>query len=156
MLAKVLLSKEKLLELKNELKELIDVKRPNIIKLLQDARSQGDLSENADYDAAKNEQSIIEGRIDEINSILNNYELMKEHNKGSNVKIGSEVTIYDMKSKEEDTYEIVGQIEANPSKNKISYHCPLAKSILGFSEGDVILIQGVETPYKVKIIKIKN
>jgi transcription elongation factor GreA len=151
---KVLISHEKLAELKKELKELVEVKRPEVIKHIQEARAQGDLSENADYDAAKDTQGEIEGKINEINSILNNYELINDNNEGKLISIGSKVSIDD--GKDTDVYEIVGTIEANPFENKISNHSPLATSLLGHKEGETVVVQGVETPYKVKIVKVSN
>ncbi|MDR0340995.1 MAG: transcription elongation factor GreA [Mycoplasmataceae bacterium] len=154
---KVLISKEKLAELKKELEVLINVERPNIITAIQDARAQGDLSENADYDAAKDKQGIIEGRITEIEYILANYALIDNNKKTSNtISVGCSVVIENISDKEQETYQIVGELEASPLEGKISLHSPFAKSLLNKSEGDEVLIQGVETPYKVKIIKISN
>lgn len=96
-----LLSQEGIDKLKAELRELIDVKRPAVIKLIQEAREQGDLSENADYDAAKNQQAEIEGRIKEVQEILNYAQVIEDQPKDSNarVKIGSKVEIYDFSEK---------------------------------------------------------
>jgi len=147
---KILISKEKLEELKNELNELVNVKRPAVIKLIQDARAQGDLSENAEYDSAKDEQGRIEGRINDINSILENYELIAENKtSGGVVRIGSKVKIQD--GKEETEYTLVGIAETDVLNNKISIHSPLAKAIMGHKAGETITVLGVETPYKIKI-----
>lgn len=152
---KTLLTKEGLDNLNNELRDLIDVKRPEIIKAIQDAREQGDLSENADYDAAKNRQGEIEKRINEIKSIIANYELINEsQGTKSKVKIGNKVTILDLSDNENYTYEIVGEVEADPDNNKISNQSPLAKAILNRFVGDTIEVHGVENPYRVKIVKI--
>lgn len=155
---KYLLSKEGIEKLEAELRELIDVKRPAVIKLIQEAREQGDLSENADYDAAKNQQAEIEGRIKEVQEILNYAEVIEDQPKDVNarVKIGSKVQIYDFAEKTSFTYEIVGEVEADPDNNKISNLSPLAKAILNKTIGTTVEVHGVENPYKVKVEKIKN
>ncbi len=155
---KYLLSQEGIDKLKAELRELIDVKRPAVIKLIQEAREQGDLSENADYDAAKNQQAEIEGRIKEVQEILNYAQVIEDQPKDSNarVKIGSKVEIYDFSEKKSFVYEIVGEVEADPDLNKISNQSPLAKAILNKTIGTTAEVHGVEDPYKVKIEKIKN
>lgn len=152
-----LLTKEGVENLEKELKQLIEVKRPEVIKLIQDAREQGDLSENADYDAAKNLQAEIEKRINEIQNILNYAKIIEnnEDNKNKVVKIGCKVTIHDLSDKEDNEYEIVGEVEADPDQNKISNLSPLAKAILNRTVGEVVKVQGTQEPYSVKILKIK-
>ncbi len=152
-----LLTKEGVENLEKELKQLIEVKRPEVIKLIQDAREQGDLSENADYDAAKNLQAEIEKRISEIQNILNYAKIIEnnEDNKNKVVKIGCKVTIHDLSDKEDNEYEIVGEVEADPDQNKISNLSPLAKAILNRTVGEVVKVQGTQEPYSVKILKIK-
>lgn len=148
-------------ELEKELRHLIDVRRPEIIKQIQEAREQGDLSENADYDAAKNMQAQIEARIKEIENILSNVKLISDSAKSTkkderSVSIGSSVTLYDYQDEQEYTFKIVGSIESNPAENKISNECPLAKSILGKKANDEAHVKGIEEPYKVKILSIRN
>ncbi|MDR1234651.1 MAG: transcription elongation factor GreA [Mycoplasmataceae bacterium] len=144
-------------KLEHELRELIDTKRPAIIKAIQEAREQGDLSENADYDAAKNRQAEIEGRIKEIQSILDRAEIIVETTKDDRkVKVGSKVTILDLSENEDYTYEIVGEVEADPDQNKISNLSPLAKSILNKTVGTTVEVHGIEDSYKIKIKKIDN
>ncbi|MDR0674686.1 MAG: transcription elongation factor GreA [Mycoplasmataceae bacterium] len=144
-------------KLEKELRDLIDTKRPAIIKSIQEAREQGDLSENADYDAAKNRQAEIESRIKEIQNILDHAEIITESTKDDRkVKVGSKVTIQDLSEDEEYTYEIVGEVEANPDQNKISNLSALAKSILNKTIGTTVEVHGVEESYKVKIKKIEN
>ncbi len=157
---KVILSHEGLKKLQQELKELINVKRPEVIKAIQEAREQGDLSENADYDAAKNRQAEIESRIADIKNTINNAEIIEENKDQSSintkVKIGSKVQILDLSDDEYYTYEIVGEVEADPDHNKISNLSPLAKSILNKTVSSTVEVHGVENPYRVKIIKIEN
>ncbi|MDR2823553.1 MAG: transcription elongation factor GreA [Mycoplasmataceae bacterium] len=152
-----LLTQDGIDKLKEELRNLIDNKRPDVIKLIQEAREQGDLSENADYDAAKNLQAEIEGRIKEIQEILNYAQVIKEEKTDTRkVKVGSKVTIHDASEKSDFTYEIVGEVEADPDHNKISNLSPLSKAILNKTVGTTVEVHGVEEPYKIKILKIEN
>ena len=156
---KTLLTREGVNKLNAELRELIDEKRPAIIKAIQEAREQGDLSENADYTAAKNEQGEIEKRIQEIKDILGNYELIsdtKNNDQNEKVKIGSKVKLLDLFDNEEVTYEIVGEVEADPDNNKISNQSPLAQAILGKTVKSTVEVRNIDNPYKVKILKIQN
>lgn len=156
---KVLMSREGLENLQKELKELINVKRPEVLKAIQDAREQGDLSENADYDAAKNLQAEIEAKIADIKVKINNAEIIEENQDKSivkKVKVGSKVQIFDLSDDEYYTYEIVGEVEADPDHNKISNLSPLAKAILNKTVSSTVEVHGVENPYRVKIIKIDN
>lgn len=159
-LEKNLMTSEGKKELEKELRHLIDVRRPEIIKQIQEAREQGDLSENADYDAAKNMQAQIEARIKEIENILANVKIISPTSKSKtpdkNVSIGSTITLYDYQDKKEYTFKIVGPIESNPAENKISNECPLAKSILGKKVNDEAHVKGIDEPYKVKIIAISK
>jgi transcription elongation factor GreA len=132
---------------------IISEKRPAIIKRIQDARSQGDLSENADYDAAKEEQTNNEGRIAELEDLINNAQIIKISN-SDKVSIGSKVTIENLSNKKSYTYEIVGAVDADPLNNKISNECPLAKALLSGQTGDIVDIASVSKPYSVKIVKI--
>ena len=149
------LTKEGVSKLEAEYRNLLDVERPAVTKELVEARALGDLSENADYDAAREAQARIEARIQEIEVILNNYELIKEKGTTKSVQIGSNVTIKMIDFDETDKYEIVGTIEANPLENKISNESPLAKAILGHKIGDVVEVE-VAKPYKVEIIAIEK
>ena len=149
------LTKEGVSKLEAEYRHLLDVERPNVTKELVEARALGDLSENAYYDAAREAQARIEARIQEIEAILGNYELIKEKSTTKSVQVGSFVTIKMIDFDETEKYEIVGTIEANPLENKISNESPLAKSILGHKIGDVVEVE-VAKPYKVEIIAIEK
>jgi len=149
------LTKEGVSKLEAEYRHLLDVERPNVTKELVEARALGDLSENADYDAAREAQARIESRIKEIEAILGNYELIKEKSTTKSVQIGSYVTIKMIDFDETDKYEIVGVIEANPLENKISNESPLAKAILGHKIGEVVEVE-VAKPYKVEILAIEK
>ena len=149
------LTKEGVAKLEAEYRHLLDVVRPQNTKDIVDARALGDLSENADYDAARDAQARTESRIQEIESILDNYELIKESSSTKIVKMGSIVVIKDLSFDEEDKYEIVGSIEANPLENKISSESPLAAAVLGHKVGEVVEVDA-PTRYKVEIISIEK
>jgi len=149
------LTKEGVAKLEAEYRHLLDVERPAITKELVEARALGDLSENADYDAAREGQARIESRIKEIEAILSNYELIKEKVSTKTVQVGSFVTVKMIDFDEEEKYEIVGVIEANPLENKISNEAPLAKAILGHKIGEVVEVE-VAKPYKVEIVAIEK
>lgn len=149
------LTKEGVSKLEAEYRQLLDVERPAVTKELVEARALGDLSENADYDAAREAQARIEARIQEIEAILSNYELIKEKSTTKSVQVGSCVTIKMIDFDETDKYEIVGVIEANPLENKISNESPLAKAILGHKIGEIVEVE-VAKPYKVEILAIEK
>jgi transcription elongation factor GreA len=146
-------------EIEQELKHLIDVVKPEVIRELILAREQGDLSENADYDAAKNKQAEVIERINELQNILNNTLIIddaKSNSKGAKVvELGKTVTFKKIKEKKEYTYKIVGEVEANPSNGKIAKNSPIAKSIIGKTIGEIVKITGVEKPYEIEIVDIK-
>ncbi len=149
------LTEEGRANLEAERQHLIDVERPNNIKALQDARSQGDLSENADYDAARDEQSRIEARIAEITEILKNVKIITK-DKSTRVATGKEVTIKFIEMDKIEVYNIVGTIEADPFEHKISNESPLGKAIIGHDKGAVVTVvteKGKE--FKVEILDIK-
>ena len=153
---KFLLTKEGKEKLEAEYQHYVEVLRPNVIRELSEARAQGDLSENADYDAAKKRQSEIEGRIAELEAMLQNYEIINSDNKNKNViKLGSKVKILDLSEDEEAEYTIVGTVEADPFNGKISYESLLATSIIGAKVGDRITVKTQE-PYEVEILFIEN
>ena len=151
---KTLLTKEGLKELQDELDELINVKRPANLKAIKEARALGDLSENADYDAAKNDQAELEGRIKKIEKMLENYEIIE---KSSNdvVGLGSTVNIKYIDDDEEDEYKIVGSQEADPFMSKISNESPIAKALLNKKVGDVVEVESPNGVYKIEITDIK-
>ncbi len=151
--SKILLTKEAIKELKDELKNLVEVQRPEVIQEIKDARAQGDLSENAEYDAAREKQGQIEDRILEIEKILENAQETKISKKDV-VAIGSIVTIKNYLTNEKEEYSIVSTYEANPFENKISNISPLALSLIGKSKGDVIVVDSPRK-YEVEILSIK-
>lgn len=154
---KQLLTLEDKQKLEAELDFLINVRRPEIIKQIQDAREQGDLSENADYDAAKNEQGRIEEQIQKIKHVLENSTIIDSSTIDVNVvSIGCTVTVFDYQDNKEYSFTIVGSEGSDPENFKISNESPLAKSIIGLKKGDTVEVKGIEKPYRVKIEKIKK
>ena len=154
---KQLLTLEDKQKLETELDFLINVRRPEIIKQIQDAREQGDLSENADYDAAKNEQGRIEEQIQKIKHILENSTIIDSSTIDVNVvSIGCTVTVFDYQDNKEYSFTIVGSEGSDPENFKISNESPLARSIIGLKKGDTVEVKGIEKPYRVKIEKIKK
>ena len=142
-------------EAKKHLSYLQTVKREEIVERITEARSHGDLSENAEYDAARNEQAANEGEIVELDYKLKNAVIIEENNDNSFVHIGSIVTVYDFDMEETDKYEITGTTEANVMENKISNESPVGKALLKHKVGDVV---SVPTPdgesYQLRIEEI--
>ena len=151
---KTLLTKEGLAELRNELDELINVKRPANLKAIKEARALGDLSENADYDAAKNDQAELEGRIKRIEKMLENYEII-EKTTSDKVGLGSTVEIKYVDDDEVYEYKIVGSQEADPFMSKISNESPIAKALLNKKIGDIVEVDSPNGVYKIEITSIK-
>ena len=149
----ILLTSEGFLELEEELNNLKNVRRPRVIEAIKDARAQGDLSENANYDAARNEQAEVEGRIKQIEFMLANAQII-EKSSNHTVDLGSTVTISYVDDDEEEVYSIVGRMEADPFENKISNESPIGKAIIGKKEGDTINVESPTGSYQIKIVKV--
>ena len=152
---KVFVTQEGLNELLKEQANLIHVVRKEVIEDLQAARAQGDLSENADYDAARDRQARVESRIRELEIMLSNIEIIDEKKGGQKVvKIGTTCTILDYETNAEETYTIVGSVEADPLSGKLSNVTPLALALIDHRENDEVVVNTVP-PFTVKILKIK-
>ena len=149
------LTKEGVAKLEAEYRHLLDVERPAITKELVEARALGDLSENADYDAARNEQAQIEGRISELEKILETAEIIEKRDTDK-VGLGTTVKIkyLDEDDDEIEEYRIVGSKEADPSNNKVSNESPLARGIMGARVGDECTVESPNGSYRVEIIEI--
>lgn len=149
-MAEYKLTKSGLEDLEKELRELIDYVRPEVIEQLTASRAQGDLSENADYDAARNRQAEVEGRIKQIEDILANAVVIDTNTKDNRVGIGDSVVLENQDGKRV-TYRIVGTIEADPLNNKISDVSPLGSKLIGHKKGDsvTIVIRDKSTKYKI-------
>ncbi|MDA9679076.1 transcription elongation factor GreA [bacterium] len=141
-----------------ELKTLKTVERPLIVKAIADARSNGDLSENAEYHAAREKQSFIEGRVAEIEDIISKAEIIDVTLlSGSVVKFGASVTIINLEDKKESKYQLVGEFEADIESKKISVTSPIARALIGKKKGDYIEVstpKGI-TSYEIKSVRFK-
>ena len=140
-------------EMKNELDHLINVKRPEVINALKEARALGDLSENAEYDAARNDQAIVENRIKELEALIEKAKVIDDVITDK-VTIGTSVKIEYVADGEIETYTIVGSTEADPFENKISNESPIAQAILGLKVGDVASVESPNGKYDVKVVEI--
>lgn len=159
MAKKNILTYEGLQKLEEELQNLKVVKRREIAQKIKEAREQGDLSENAEYDAAKDEQRDIEARIEEIEIILKNAEVVVEDEVDlDKISVGCKVRILDMEYDEELEYKIVGSTEANSLKGKISNESPLGRALLGAKIGDEVKVEAPvgELTYQVLEIQKSN
>jgi transcription elongation factor GreA len=134
-------TKEGLEELQAELTELKEVKLPTVIKRVSKAREYGDLSENAEYHSAKEEQEFVETRIDEIETILARAKVVKQTKSSTTIGVGSTVVVRKKGAKASLTLLIVGEFEANPSENKISSASPLGKALIGKKKGDTTMVK---------------
>ena len=152
---KFYVTEEGLQDLKKQLDELIHVTRNEVIEELKAARAQGDLSENADYDAARDHQAKVEARIKELEYQIKNSEIIKDKRSGGKtVRIGTTVEVQELDTKNKLTYKIVGSVEADPLNGLLSNVTPLAEAILDRKVGHVVTVN-VDKPYDVKIINIK-
>lgn len=152
---KNILTEEGLKALEEELQDLKVNRRKEVAQKIKEAREQGDLSENAEYDAAKEEQRDIELRIEEIDKILKNAELVVDDDIDSSViNIGCTVKIKDLEFKEEMEYKIVGSTEANSLKGKISNESPVGKALIGAKKGQTVEVETPSGVLKYKILEI--
>lgn len=152
----IFLTQDGINNLKQELEELEGPSRNELAKRLRAAIQMGDLSENADYISAKEEQGFIEGRILELQETLKRAKVIQQTQKNSDfIQLGSEVIIREEGFKEEETYSIVGSKEADPSSGKISYESPIGKALLDHRVGDIVRVKIPEGFINFKIIQIK-
>ena len=143
--------------LKSELDELKNVKRPSVVASIAEARSHGDLKENAEYHAAKEQQAQTESRVIEINDIIaraNVIDVTKIENNG-NVIFGSTVTVQDLKINKKKTYKIVGKDEADISKNLIYFKSPIGKALIGKTVEDVVIVETPSGEKKIQVLDIQ-
>ena len=153
----ILLTKEGLEELKEELHYLKTTKREEIEEKIQIARGYGDLSENSEYDEAKNEQGNIESRINDLEAMLQNYKLIDESETSTDVVgVGSKVKIRDMELKEDMEYTIVGFAQSDPDAGKLSDESPIGKALIGHKKGDKVLVEAPVGTITFKIVSISK
>jgi transcription elongation factor GreA len=152
----VVLSQEGLSKLQEELDYLRNVKRKEVAERLKEARSLGDLSENSEYDDARNEQSFVEGRIVQLENTLRNARLIEEGaSTAGEVRLGSNVKLKDLEYGDILEYTIVGSVEADPMKRKISNESPVGKAILGQKKGVVVEVEAPAGNIKYEIIDVQ-
>lgn len=153
----IILTPEGHQKLKQELEYLKVTGRQEIAEKIKIARGFGDLSENAEYDAAKDAQAAMEKRIGELEEMLKNAQVVDVSDVGTDVvSILSKVKVYDLDMEEEETYTIVGTTEADPDKNKISDESPIGTALLGKKVGDVVEVQTPGGAFELKIMEISK
>ena len=142
--------------LKQELKHLTTVERPDVINAIAEARAHGDLSENAEYHAAKERQGYIEGRIQELNGKLASANVIDVSKlSGDKIVFGATVSFLDVDTEEEKRYKIVGEDEADLEQNKISVNSPIARALIGKKEGDTLVIPIPKGSIEVEVLEVK-
>ncbi|MFH1939395.1 MAG: transcription elongation factor GreA [bacterium] len=152
---KVMLTEEGLKKVQEELHYLKRVKRKEIAEKIRNAVTFGEIAENAEYNAAKNEQAFIEGRILALEKIMENYELIDKQENPDCVSLGSEVLVKDTKNKKECKYIILDYVESEPDCGKISISSPIGKALLGKKKGDIVEIRVPAGHIKYKVLDIK-
>jgi transcription elongation factor GreA len=148
------LTKEGFEKLQQELDFLRKDRRQEVAARLREASDGEDLVENAEYEAAKNEQAFVEGRIKELEILLATAKIIKEGGSGGQIQVGSKVSIREEGYEEKESFVIVGAAEANPSEGKISNESPLGQALLGNKKNDVVTVEAPEGEYSVKILKV--
>jgi len=151
------LSPERLKELQEEMNYLKTVREKEVAELIKEARSFGDLSENSEYDEAKNEQGKLYSRMAELDEILSNYVVIEEEEtEGDYIRMGSTVTVLDKEFEEEQTYKVTGSQEADPMNGFISEDSPFGKALMGRNAGDDITVDAPSGPIAYKILKVEH
>ncbi|KHD86824.1 transcription elongation factor GreA [Heyndrickxia ginsengihumi] len=142
-------------KLEQELEYLKTVKRKEVVERIKIARSFGDLSENSEYDSAKEEQAFVEGRITTIENMIRNAKIIENDGETDVVSLGRSVTFVELPDGDEESYTIVGSAEADPFEGKISNDSPIAKSLIGKKVGDEVVVQTPGGDMKVRIVSIQ-
>lgn len=151
---KYILTAEGLKRYEDELYYLKNERYKEITQAIKEARAQGDLSENAEYQAAKEEQRQVDARIEELEEMLTNVEVVDESEDSSVIRIGSTVRIKDLDLDEVLDYQIVGPSEANTDENRISNECPLGQALIGSVEGDIVSVQAPVGEIRYEVLEI--
>ena len=150
------LTKEGFVRLEGELKNLKSVQPPAVIQAIAEARAHGDLSENAEYHAAREQQSFIEGRIQELESVIGRAQVIDPKTMtGQVVKFGATVTVVDEDSDDEETYQLVGEYESDTEKGKLSIGAPVARALIGKSVGDLVKVKTPKGLRSYEILDVK-
>ncbi|OTA40864.1 MAG: transcription elongation factor GreA [Symbiobacterium thermophilum] len=154
----VVLSPEGLQQLQEELDYLRNVKRKEVAERLKEARSYGDLSENSEYDDARNEQAFVEGRIAMLENTLRNAVVLdgsEDEAEAGRIRLGSRVVLRDLEYGDLEEYTIVGTVEADPAKNKISNESPVGKAIMGRTKGEIVVVEAPAGRIQYEIVDVK-
>jgi transcription elongation factor GreA len=146
------LSKEGLEQIRQELDELVNVRRAEIAARIHEAKEHGDITENAEYEDAKNEQAFVEGRIQALSALVKNAVVIEENHNSTHVQIGSTVTIQSKDGKE--SFMIVGSAEASPAEGRISNESPVGRALLGRKKGEEVTVSVPAGDSKYKILSI--
>lgn len=154
---KIPITREGLERLRQELTHLVNVERPKNIRAIEEALGHGDLSENAEYHAAKEKQSFIEGKIIELKTTIGSSEVIEVDNDGPSDRVvfGSTVLLYNIQTDEEVSYQLLGPYESDPEKGKISVKSPLGQALIGREEGDSVQVRTPKGINEFEIIEIK-
>lgn len=153
---KMPMTAEELVQLQKERERLMNVERPEIVRAIGAAREHGDLSENAEYHAARERQSFVEGRLAEIEDIISRAEVIDPSKlTGSTVRFGARVNLVDEETEEENTFQIVGSHEADVSKGRISVTSPLARALIGKQKGDIVEVNAPSGPRSYEILGVR-
>ena len=150
---KIQITKQGFADLEKELDKLVNTKRPNIVERLSNARGQGDLTENSDYQNAKEELDFLDGKISELEDVINNAEIVNGKNNNGEIAVGAEVTL--RIQDEEHVYYIVGEWEADPVSKKISHSSPLGQALVGKKVGEKAEVEAPVGKVTYEIISIK-
>lgn len=151
----VYLTREGIAELKEELEDLVKVKRPALAKRLRKAIQQGDLSENADYQAAKEAQGFLEGRIQQIEGMLRRAVIIESNQGAEEVQLGSHVRVVEEGFDDPETFYLVGPAEADPGEGKISHKSPLGRALMGHRVGDTVRVEAPAGEIKFQIVGLE-
>lgn len=151
----VVLSPEGLAKLQEELDYLRGTRRKEVAERLKEARSHGDLSENSEYDDARNEQAFVEGRIATLENTLRNAKIIEDNGAGDEVRLGKTVRLKDLEYGDELEYTIVGTVEADPVKHKISNESPVGKAIMGKQKGHIVEVDAPAGAIRYEVIDVR-
>ena len=153
---KIPITRKGLDNLRQQLEHLVNVERPKNIKAIEEARSHGDLSENAEYHAAKERQSFLEGKINELQTVINQSEVIEiDEGPSDTVVFGRTVLLYNVQTEEEVEYQLVGPYESAPEKGKISVTSPLGQALIGREIGDAVKVKTPDGIQEYEILEIK-
>jgi transcription elongation factor GreA len=153
---KIPFTKDGLENLREELNRLVNVERPKNIRAIEEARSHGDISENAEYHAAKERQSFLEGKINELQDVINRSEVIEpDDDPADRVVFGRTVVLYDVQSDQEVAYQLVGPYESDPENGRISVNSPLGQALIGREVGDAVKVKTPKGIQEFEILEIR-